>query len=159
MSKNENYNEVNCNDIQLVSFIVSHMHIDKKKIIEGSLRCEELKQHLTQSGSKMAVFLSEDASGVVKRVVYDPKTNELVGIVLPLKRDGMPRTFSFTPDSAQEIEELLKLDQSNLVYIVIAHPLASNAPAFILQIFGTNNKFSKDDVLQRWTTTVKELDR
>lgn len=138
---------------------MSHIHGDKVKIIEGEIRTQELKEHINKTNSKMAVFLSEDASGIVGKVTYDPKTNQLVGIVLPLKANGMPKTMHFRPNSSNDIEEFMKLEKSYLVYIIVAHPLGSNAPPFILSIFGTNNKFTKDDVLKRWQFVQNELQR
>lgn len=135
------------------------MHADKKIVIEGELRCQALKEHLIKNDAPLSVYLSEDGSGLVKRVVYDVKTNQLVGIVLPLNQNGMPRKFSYTPTSASQIEEFMQLSQSGLVYIVVAQPLASNASPFILQLFGTDNKFKNDDVLKRWAYTEKELER
>lgn len=135
------------------------MHADKKKVIEGELRCQALKEHLIENDAPLSIYLSEDGSGLVKRVVYDVKTNQLVGIVLPLNQNGMPRTFAYTPTSASQIEELMKLSQSGHVYIMVAQPLASNASPFILQMFGTDSKFKADDVLKRWAYTEKELER
>lgn len=143
----------------MIFFTASIVHTDKKVLIEGKLRCEELKQHLIDNKSDMSVFLSEDASGIVRRVTYDSKTKQLVGLVLPLKENGMPKTMNFTPTTAQEIENFMKLAQSTLVYIVVAQPLTPNVPSFILQIFGTNNKFTKHDVLARWTEIKKETKR
>lgn len=130
-----------------------------KKVIEGELRCQVLKEHLIKNDAQLSVYLSEDGSGLVKRVVYDVKTNQLVGIVLPLNQNGMPRTFAYTPTSASQIEEFIQLSRSGLVYIVVAQPLASNASPFILQIFGSDNRFKTDDVLKRWACTEKEPER
>lgn len=107
----------------------------------------------------MSVFFSEDGSGIVKRVTYDPKTNQLVGLVLPLKENGMPKTMSFLPHSARDIEDFMKLEQSTLVYIMVAQPLMPNIPPFIFHIFGTNNKFNKLNVLGRWTQIEQETKR
>lgn len=135
------------------------MQVDKNVPIEGQLRCNELRQYLIDNKSDMNVFLSEDGSGIVKRVTYDPKTQQLVGIVLPLKENGMPKTMCFVPRSAEEIQNFMKLEQSKLVYIVVAQPLTPNIPPFIVQAFGTNNKFKKADVLARWTQIEKETKR
>lgn len=140
-------------------FTVKHVHTKKSVIIEGKLRCQELREHLVKHNSDMAVYLSEDASGMISRITYDPKTNQMVGLVLPFDENGMPKTMSFTPDSAQEIEDFMKLEQSTLVYIMIAQPLVPNIPSFILHIFGTNNKFTKQDVLRRWAHVQQELER
>lgn len=39
----------------------------------------------------------------------------------------------------------------------MAQPLVNGAPAFCLTIFGSNNKFSAEDVLTRWNYLKNEL--
>lgn len=144
--------------IFLLIFSVSHIHKDKERIIEGDLRCHKLRDYLERSNSPLSVFLSEDGSGIVKKIVYDTKTNQLVGLVLPFNEtNGMPKLFSFEAKSAEDIQKYVQLPQSHLVYIICAQPLKENVPPFILQIFGTDNKFKSEDVLKRWSYTVSEL--
>lgn len=130
-------------------------------ILEGELRCAKLLTYLEQTGSPKCVFLSEDASGIVKKIVYDERTNQLVGLVLPFNEtNGMPIPFSFKAKSAADIEKYVKLQQSHLVYVVCAQPLKSpTVPPFILQIYGTDNTFKSNQVLKRWDYTVSELNK
>lgn len=105
-------------------------------------------------------FLSEDGSGIVKKIVYDSHTNQLIGLVLPFnKKNGMPELFTYQAKSAEAIEQLMELPQSTHVYIVVAQPLNENSIPFILQIFGTNNQFESEDVLKRWKYTEAELNK
>lgn len=137
---------------------MKHIHVEKDRIIEGELRCEQLSKHLELTESPKAVFLSEDGSGVVQKVVYDTHTNQMIGLVLPFdETNGMPQTFSFKAKSEEDMRNYMKLPQSSLVYIVVAQPLQRNSPAFILQIFGTDSKFDSGHVLKRWKYTVNEL--
>lgn len=134
--------------IYLIYFIVRHIQNDKTTIVEGELRCRELAEHLERVKAPKYVFLSEDASGLVKNVVYDPKTNQLIGLVLPINSEnGMPRKFSFIATSETMINQLMQMKQSSLLYVVIAQPLYENSEPFILQLFGTDNTFKKDDVI------------
>lgn len=127
-------------------------------IIEGELRCQKLVKYLKKTNSPKSVFLSEDGSGIVKKIVYDSRSNQLVGLVLPLNEsNGMPKLFSFEAKSAADIEEYIKLPKSYLVYMICAQPLKRNVPPFILQIYGTDNKFDTDSVLKRWRHTISEL--
>lgn len=136
----------------------SENRIHNQKIIEGELRCKQLEQHLERTRSPKAVFLSEDASGVVKNVVYDSHSNQLVGLVLPTNdSDGMPKLWTFKAESAELIENYMEQPESTLVYIVVAQPLKKGAPSFILQIYSTDNKFETSSVLKRWVHTEKEL--
>lgn len=127
-------------------------------MIEGQLRCQELSEHLKKIGAPNSVFLSEDGSGIVKKIVYDVKSNQLVGIVPPLDPiNGSPKIFSYMANSEEEIRKFFELPQSSLVYIIVAQPLIRHAPPFILQIFGTDNKFKATDVQARWRKIRTEL--
>lgn len=66
----------------------------KQRIKEGELRCQELKDYLTRINAPSTVFICEDASGVIKKVVYDPRSNQLIGLVLPINQYGMPQVSS-----------------------------------------------------------------
>lgn len=90
--------------------------------------------------------------------VYDSQTDQMIGLVLPInKTNGMPQVMTFKAESAEKIKEYLERPSSTLVYIVVAQILKENASPFILQIFGTDNKFNKHDVSNRWAYTINEL--
>lgn len=130
----------------------------KNKIVEGELRCRELGEYLRKLKAPKQVWICEDASGIVAKVSFDPSTNQLVGLVLPLNHTGMPVPFSFTPQSLNDIEQQMKQNQwSTLVYLVLAIPIMDNVPPFILQVFGTDNRFKTEDVLLRWKHTKDQL--
>lgn len=105
------------------------------------------------------VWLQEDASGIVSTVSYDSHTSQLIGLVLPINdRTGMPISFSFSPQSLEEIEQQIKENEkATLVYVVLAQPLSDNVPPFIVQLYGTDNRFKSQDVLLRWRHTKDEL--
>lgn len=65
--------------------------------------------------------------------------------------------FTFEAKSAEDIERYMQLPQSTLVYIIVAQPLKLGVPPFILQIYGTNNRFDSDSVLKRWTHIESQL--
>lgn len=144
----------------ILNFSVKHIQRNKERIVEGELRAEKLNNYLEEIKSPKHVFLSEDASGIVKSVVYDVYSNQLVGIVLPFNdTNGMPKMLSFEAKSAQDIEKYLSLPKSTLVYIMVAQPLEIGAAPFILQMFGTDNKFGTNEVLNRWAYTETELNK
>lgn len=87
---------------------MSYIHQRKEKIIEGELRCSQLSEYLDKIGSPRKVWLSEDASGIIAQVTYDPKTNQLVGLTLPNDKNGMPILFSFVPNTLSEINNQMK---------------------------------------------------
>lgn len=127
----------------------------KQRIIEGELRCKELVEYMDNLKLDKHVWISEDGTGIVSKIEFDPKTNQLVGLVLPIdSRHGMPIPFTFLARSAEEIHTNMKNSLSSLVYIVLAQPIKKNVPPFVLQIFGTDNKFRTQNVLQRWKHTL-----
>lgn len=140
--------DVNCIRLKSIFLLVRHIQNEKDRVIEGELRSKQLNTYLEKIECPKSIFLSEDASGVV----------QLVGLVLPFNStNGMPNMLSFEAKSAEDIEKYLKLPKSTLVYIIVAQPLRTGAAPFILQIFGTNNKFKTPDVLRRWSHTEMEL--
>lgn len=138
------------------------MYLQKHKlqISEGELRCAELKTYLEKINAPMFVWLSEDGSGIIQKCVYDVKSNKLVGINLPIDpKTGMPVSSKFIAKSLREIEVHMKNPLSYLVYIVLAQPVLPKSPPFVLQIFGTNNRFTAQDVMNRWRYTIAELEK
>lgn len=131
----------------------------KVKIIEGELRCAALAEYMNKLNTPKKVWISEDGSSVVERVEYDPKTNQLVGLVLPFGKNGMPIPFSFLATSAEDIQKYIDKKKSRLIYFVMAQPLKENTPPFLLSMFGTDNKFEFKNVLQRWKFMERELQK
>lgn len=141
------------------SFIsVRYISQNKKLLTEGSLRCEELKIFLEKVGAPKAVWLSEDGSRINQRAVYDVHSNQLVGVNLPINElTGMPIISSYLARSLPEIEKHMKKQLSSIVYVIMAQPIKAKCPPFILQLYGTNNKFTTQNVLERWKYTIAEL--
>lgn len=136
---------------------MKYIEENKKIIIEGQLRCKELSDYLCQLDAPKLVWLSEDGSGIVQKAIFDSKTNQIVGLVLPFNDDGLPKTFSFVAETVSDIERFIKLPTSTHVYVVMAQPIQLNSAPFILQVFGTNSQFTAEDVQNRWKTTQLEL--
>lgn len=105
------------------------------------------------------IWLSEDGTSIVAKVSYDPITSQLIGLVLPTcQRTGMPISFTFAPQTMKDIKQ--QIEQNSLsthLYLVLAQPIKENVPPFILQAFGTDNKFKTSDVLNRWQHTKDQL--
>lgn len=141
-------------------FSVSYINKNKKRIVEGELRCKELASFLEKVGAPRVVWLAEDGSGIVSKVSYDSSTNQLVGLVLPFHSEtGIPISFTYKPKSVRDLEEFLKHPKSTHVYIIMAQPIKSNTPPFILQMYGTDNKFQAINVVRRWDHTIRELEK
>lgn len=123
-------------------------------INEGTLRSNELKEYLTKRNLPMKVWVSENGTRMTLKAIYDPKSNQLVGFNSPLNKDGMPIKNLYMARTAKEIESHF-LSETNTIsstaYTVMANPLSEKEPPFCLSIFGTNNKFNFQDVLNRWS--------
>lgn len=135
-------------------------YISKRKtnVVEGELRCRELSDYLDKTNSPKIVWLAEDASGMVSKVCYDSSSHQLVGLVLPLNESTrMPIPYTFVPKSANDIVEQMNQKKSNLLYLIMAQPIKEGTPPFILQMYGTNNSFTSEDMFIRWSHTKAEL--
>lgn len=133
----------------------------KQKFIEGEMRCKELAEYLTKLKAPMEVWIAEDASGIIPNVAYDPNTNQIVGLVLPTDgRTGMPIPYSYTPQTINDIDRIINTNsKSTLIYLVLAQPIMDDTPPFVLQVYGTDNKFASEDVMKRWKHTSDQLSR
>lgn len=134
-----------------VSTVVAGVRKVNEPTVEGQVRTKELKQFLLEREYGNAVFVSEDATRIVDRVEFDSRANRCVGFVGPLNRNGLPELTIFTADTAEAIARHFKeYPAAKFAYVVMAQPLYKNAPAFCLCIFGTDNRFTTQDVLNRW---------
>lgn len=136
--------------------------IDEKKcpIIEGELRSKELKEYLKSMDCEPIVWICEDATGINQKVEYHPATNQLVGLNLPVDaKNGMPIPFTFLANTEDEIRTHSQKPLATLVYVVLALPIKPDVPAFVLQIYGTNNTFTAENVLHRWKHIIQDLNK
>lgn len=71
--------------------------------------------------------------------------------------------FSFIADDAETIRKYVNAPKtypkSKLVNVVMAQALDERIPPFILQMYGTNNKFNAVNVVNRWQFMKSELER
>lgn len=133
---------------------------NKTPIVEGELRAKELCEYLERMKCTKHVWLSEDGTAISSKVTFDPKTNQLVGVVLPVdEKTGYPISFTYIATNAETIKKHLMQEKSSILYLVMAQPLDENIPPFVLQMYGTNNKFDTHDVIRRWNSTKTELEK
>lgn len=148
------------NTFVIISKLVRGISTNKSRIIEGRLRCKELSEYLNKLGVIKRVWLAEDATAITVRVTYDPITDQLVGLTLPISDEtGCPVSLSYEAADAETIKKHLKNKSSKSVYLVLAQPIDESVPPFVLQIFGTNSEFTSKDILRRWQYTKDELQK
>lgn len=144
----------------MIHDIVRCIENNKSRITEGYVRSKELSEYLDNLQAVKVIWLSEDATAITTKVVYDPITNQMVGIVLPIdKKTGCPKPFTFMATDAETIKQHLMEEKSSVVYLVMAQPLDEKIPPFVVQMFGSNQKFNSGDVVQRWNFITNELNK
>lgn len=126
------------------------------RITEGEFRYNLMTDYLTSQGTSF-IFAAEDCTAVVPRIVFDTRTNMFVGFVLSLK-DGIPIIDSYTTESFCELEQWFDTSsKSYLINLQMIQPINLNnvegAP-FILSCYGTDNKFTTEDILMKWVHMV-----
>lgn len=130
-------------------------------IIEGILRCNELQLFLEQRQLPKIVSISEDATRIIGRVQYDRKTNQIVGFVQPLDRtNGMPVPFSFPARDVNEIMQYFDGShmESKFLNVIMAQPIGcEESPAFCLMLYSSDNKYTCEDVANKWKFIVNRL--
>lgn len=128
---------------------------------EGILRCDELCVYLKDRKQPAVVSLSEDATRIVGKVQYDSSSNQLVGFVLPSNSEfGMPIPFAYPARNAMEIVDHFSNGNAIAAFlnVVMAQPL-DGAPPFCLLLYGSDNRYTADDVKKRWKYITAELNR
>lgn len=74
-------------------------------IIEGVMRINELKKYLEDRDLPLTVWSSEDGTRITGRLQFDPGSNQIVGLLLPLDNNGMPIPKSFVATSASAMDK------------------------------------------------------
>lgn len=128
-------------------------------ITEGVIRGQQLRIYLEQRKQPSVVCLSEDATRIVGKVQYDSSSNQLIGFVLPISNStGLPIPFSYPARDAAEIINHFRNGNSvaSFLNVIMAQPLGG-APPFCLLLFGSDNRYTAKDVLNRWQSITLEL--
>ncbi|KAK4876265.1 hypothetical protein RN001_012687 [Aquatica leii] len=106
----------------------------------------QLKQFLVQGNLPLKIFVSEDQIAVIQTIQYEPKINEMVGFVSPLNPEtGFPERGRFVVNTLTDIQRAFNEET-----------LQDTAPSFCICVYGSDNKFSAEDVLNRWQYLKKQ---
>ena len=121
---------------------------------EGEFQYDRLKNFIAPLGCKYA-FCGEDSTGIIPKVCYDARSNCFVGFTLPLN-DGFPFSGYFSTNSLSKLEEWHQnVNKSHLLNVHVLQALRptdqSTPSPFLLAAYGTNGRYSAEDVLKRWT--------
>lgn len=70
----------------------------------------------------------------------------------------MPTCSSYKVECPLKVKDFItENEMATYVYTVIAQPIAKNAPSFCVMVFGTDNKFDYNDVLNRYSLFIIKL--
>ena len=143
-----------------ISTVGRYLNSYQDGIYEGKMRLRELKNFLTHNGFQPCVWLSEDATRIVGRIVYDGVANQIVGCLLPFDNNGMPMAFSYKFENVLETFEFLQnMKVTSLVNVIMAQPMDTAAPSFCLLMYGTDNKQNYAVTSKRWNFMKNELEK
>lgn len=143
--------------IPSISAINKYIRRPDHGIIEGQLRNEELLVYLKERNQPLWVSISEDSTRIENRIEYCPRTNQLIGFVLPINEEnGMPVPFVYKAECAVRIIEHFNAPISDSLTTIMAQPLGG-ASSFCLMLFGSDNRYTAMDVSKRWQYIVSEL--
>lgn len=142
-----------------ITTLSNRFNENREKISEGQFRFDSLKDYF-QSMNVEYAFASEDVTGVVKKVSYDCQSNSFVGFCPTLHSDGFPRSSGLDVPSFYDLENRFMSDPiSPFLYIHAIQPIKSHSThgsPFLLSAYGTDNKFTTSDVINRWLKIFDE---
>lgn len=139
--------------------IVQHL-LDSttSRIEEGEFRYNLMSDYLASQKTDL-IFVAEDYTAVVPRIIHDIKANAFIGFT-PLLENGIPKVNSFSTDSFSELESWFNtLTISNLLKLQMIQPINLNglsSSSFVLSSYGTDNQFTTEDILMKWMNIVNQ---
>lgn len=159
MGGKKDYEELVVNlGLPSLSTILRHINKSCNKIVEGEVRIEQLLQFLEARSLPKSVFISEDGTKITTRVKYDIENDQIAGLCPKLNENGIPEIGSYPAETPELIKYHMDNNpKSSIVYVVLATPMAPKTLSFNLLSFGTDNKFTIDEVLLRWAIMEKQM--
>jgi hypothetical protein len=126
---------------------------------EGEFRYGDMQKYMLTANSNLA-FCGEDATAVLRKIMYDVRSNSFVGFTPPLDENGLPLVKSFRTDSFEELSNWFEHeDVSHLLNLHMIQAIPTDdktAYPFPLAAYGTNGKYTSVDVIRRWFTIFEQ---
>lgn len=118
---------------------VKRFAMKQPSITEGELQLDSLKNALISRGLPLSVWLSEDDTKLLSELKYNSRTNEIIGLNLPIGNNGMPITGSYRFTSIKTAMKCIKKNSmSTYLKLVVARCLQKDAYKFMLLAYGTS---------------------
>ncbi|CAF1440391.1 unnamed protein product, partial [Adineta steineri] len=124
------------------------------EISEAEFRSDQLQSHFENLNLQYA-FISEDGTGIIKKIKYDSITNKFIGFPTPLDH-GVPIKEYYNTDSLDTLKLWFNsVDKSSLLNVHMIQPVQSSTQntipsPFLLSAYGIDNTATANDILQRW---------
>lgn len=131
--------------------LVKSLLVATEPYSESFVRIEHLYKYMEKRKYDLFVWISEDQTKIVEQITYSSKSNRLMGFVYSLDTNGFPEENTFLATSAYAIKKHFDSGiRASYVNIVMAQPLHNKSSAFCIAAYASNNKFTFDDVNNRW---------
>lgn len=131
-------------------------------VAEGELQVECIKKALIARGLPLDVWVSEDDTKLASVLKYASKSNDIIGLDLPIGENGLPLTgaFKFTTLKTAMMH-VNSNPMSSYLKIVVCRPLQKDAYKFLLLAYGTSAGGpggQTEGVKARWETIRDALE-
>ncbi len=128
------------------------------RLREGEINAMAIKNFLLQNNLPSLVAIAEDATAVCGRREYYGNGKAIVGCGLPLSLNGLPDPNSEIVKNAADIANIFeKYDRATVAMVTMIQTMKHKGPCLRLRSYGSNNKFSAEDVMRKLKTIVSKL--
>ncbi|CAF1118836.1 unnamed protein product [Didymodactylos carnosus] len=121
-------------------------------IEEGKFQIDHLLKHASVIDCRYG-FMSEDSTGVIRKIEYDSVTNAFIGFSTPLIA-GLPSCKHFQIDAFDELKTWFSTyEKAQLLNVHMFQPITTNSALsspYLFSTYGTSSKFTPNDIWCRW---------
>ncbi|CAF1474264.1 unnamed protein product, partial [Didymodactylos carnosus] len=121
-------------------------------IEEGKFQIDHLLKHASVIDCRYG-FMSEDSTGVIRKIEYDSVTNAFIGFSTPLIA-GLPSCKHFQIDAFDELKNWFSTyEKAQLLNVHMFQPITTNSALsspYLFSTYGTSSKFTPNDIWCRW---------
>lgn len=123
----------------------------EEPVREGDIRAEAAKEFLITQDEPLFVFIAEDDTKTTPGVNYNVNDDTVIGLELPLDKNGVPIKSFFKFTSISAVQEYLKTYPiSTYAKLVTCTSLKAGSRPFPLLIYGTHGSDRAEAVVLRW---------
>lgn len=125
---------------------------------EGEIRFNRISEYIKKNDELPFVVIGEDDTKLSERPRYDAKNDEIVGLQLPLDRNGLPIRGSFKFTTLKEVQSYLRDNKtSSYAKLLTVRSITPGSKVYHLLVYGTRGADKGSDVGARWSFIFKEF--